>query len=75
MSIRSSSSYVFVVKMCTRYSASFSNSRLASSTSRLRMSFLRATTLLTIRERGGKVFGLSPDAPYFQCGIVAKVLI
>ncbi len=37
--------YVSAMKMCTRCSASFSYSRLASSTSRLRMSLFRATTL------------------------------
>ena len=37
--------YVSAMKMCTRCSASFSYSRFASSTSRLRMSLLRATTL------------------------------
>lgn len=51
MSTRSNDSYASAVKMCTQCSASFSYSLFASRTSRLRMSFLWATTLLTIRER------------------------
>ena len=42
---RGERTYVSAMKMCTRCSASFSYSRFASSTSRLRMSLFRATTL------------------------------
>ena len=43
--VMSNGTYVSAMKMCTRRSASFSYSCLASSTSRLRMSLFRAPTL------------------------------